>query len=181
VSNRIQSERVRCRNQRCRSKLATPTSNDHKAFCTPYCYQQFYNWRCKVCERPILKGKRRKYPNHCHSAECRRDFRRFSDTFSYPKSPAMNGGSQAPNYDLRSAHKTGVKSAHKSPAAYRIIAGPPLSDRAAWAATLSPATPPGISRELAQRDAADAEYLKADAARLRSMPVDASGNYELES
>jgi hypothetical protein len=52
--------RVRCRNQRCRSKLPVPTDNEHKAFCTPYCYSQFYNRRCKVCEHPIQRGRRRR-------------------------------------------------------------------------------------------------------------------------
>jgi hypothetical protein len=168
-----QPQRVRCRNTRCRSKLPVPTDNDHKAFCTPYCYNQFYNWRCKVCEKSILKGKRRKQPDHCHSAECRSDFRRFPDIFTYPKSTP---GSPTVNYGSRSAHKTGGKSAHNPPAAYRIVAGPPISDFAFWAANLGPATPVGTWREILrreaewrERDAADAKYVAEDEERLRRL------------
>jgi hypothetical protein len=115
------SERVRCRNQRCRSKLPVPTANEHKAFCTPYCYSQFYSWKCKVCENPIQKGRRRKVTDHCHDRRCRRDFRRYPDAFSYHRSHISNYGS-------RSAHFTGVKSALKSDRApaWVQIAGPPI-------------------------------------------------------
>ena len=37
MSNRLQV-RVRCRNQRCRTKLDVPTDNEHKAFCARHCY-----------------------------------------------------------------------------------------------------------------------------------------------
>lgn len=93
------SLRVRCRNQRCRCKLPIPTENDHKAFCSPYCYDQFYQWRCKVCEEQILKGRRRKSPDHCHAERCRKDFRRYHEAFSYPHSPNCN-------YNPKSAHFT---------------------------------------------------------------------------
>ena len=93
------SLRVRCRNQRCRCKLPIPTENDHKAFCTPYCYNQFYQWRCKVCEKPILKGRRRKQPDHCHSVGCRKNFRTYPEAFGYPYS-------QTVKQDQRSAHFT---------------------------------------------------------------------------
>jgi hypothetical protein len=92
--------RVRCRNLRCQLGLPIPTENDHKAFCTPYCYDQFYKWRCKVCEDPILKGKRRKSPDHCHKKRCRKDFRRYQEAFSYPRPTC--------NYDPKSAHFTGA-------------------------------------------------------------------------
>jgi hypothetical protein len=113
------SERVRCRNQRCRSKLPIPTDNQHKAFCTPFCYGQFYRWKCKVCENPIQKGRRRKVPDHCHDRRCRRHFRRYSETYRYPTSPVVNLGS-------RSADFTGLKSAHKSDRAWAQIVGPPI-------------------------------------------------------
>jgi hypothetical protein len=154
-----QPQRIRCRNTRCRSKLPVPTDNDRKAFCTPYCYNQFYNWRCKVCEEPILKGKRRKQPDHCHSAECRSDFRRFPDTFTYPKSTP---DSPTVNYGSRSAHFTGLKSAlERSLTGYRIIAGPILSP------------PERVSEaEWRERDAADAKYVAEDEAWLRRLDRD---------
>ena len=96
---RNNGERFLCRNQRCRSKLPIPTENDHKAFCSQYCYEQFYQWRCKVCEEPILKGRRRKSPDHCHAERCRKDFRRYPEAFSYPYS-------QTVKQDQKSAHFT---------------------------------------------------------------------------
>lgn len=101
---RNNGERVRCRNQRCRCKLASPTGNDHKAFCSRYCFEQFYFWRCRVCEKPIKKGRRRKQPDHCHDHRCRKAFRRYPDAFSYTPTRDCNYGSE-------SAHFTGVKSA----------------------------------------------------------------------
>jgi hypothetical protein len=94
--------RHRCRNQNCRTKLKSPVDNHHKAFCTPFCYTQFYSWKCKVCEKPILKGKRRKQPDHCHARDCRKAFRTYPEAFGYPYSPTVN-------YDFRSAHFAGVK------------------------------------------------------------------------
>ena len=145
----VQQARTFCRNQRCRSKLAAPTDNHHKAFCTRYCYDQFYQWRCKVCEQPILKGRRRKQPHHCHATRCRRDFRRYSDAYLYPHGPHAN-------LDERSAHFTGLKGAlERSLEGYRIIAGPALSP------------PERVSEvEWRERDLADAKYVAEDEARL---------------
>jgi hypothetical protein len=101
--------------------------------------------------------------------------------------------------DARSAHFTGVKSAIKAPAGRRIIAGPALSEFSLWAATLEPPKQrsmdkpawrsqrqPGdlaaewTPRELARREADDAEYVAKDEERLRNEPVDLSGNYKLQ-
>ena len=76
-------ERFISRKQRCRSELPIPTDNHHHAFCSKYCFEQFYKWRCKVCEDPILKGKRRKSPDYCHDRRCRKGFRRYPEAFSY--------------------------------------------------------------------------------------------------
>jgi hypothetical protein len=183
--------RVRCRNLRCRSKLPIPTDNEHKAFCSPYCRNQFYFWKCAVCEEPIQKGRRRKQPDHCHRRDCRLNFRRFPETYLFaettPDSPTCNYGSG-------SAHFTGLESAIEG-IGPRIIAGPSLSEFSLWAATLDPPKPaqtakpacqhqqPGdlaaewTAREWARREADDAEYVAEDEARLRTEPVDHSGNY----
>jgi hypothetical protein len=170
---RMEALRVRCRNQRCRSKLPIPTDNEHKAFCTPYCYNQFYHWR----------SSRQKMPKHCHARDCRLAFKRFPESYLFPKEASLPA-----ECDLgpRSAHFTGLKSAHNDPA-YRIIAGPPLSDFAFWAATLDPPKPqrlagqswgqPGeiaaewTAREMACREADDAQYVADDEERLRTEPV----------
>jgi hypothetical protein len=96
-----------CRNSHCRSKLKGSVDNPHKAFCTPFCYNQFFSWKCRVCEKPILKGRRRKQPDHCHAIDCRKAFRTYPEAFGYPSAP----NSQNANYGERSAHFTGVKKA----------------------------------------------------------------------
>jgi hypothetical protein len=187
-----QPNRVRCRNTKCRSKLPIPTSNDHKAFCTPYCRNQFYFWKCVVCEQPIQKGKRRKQPDHCHRRECRLSFGRYPETYLFAESPP---DSPTCDHGSRSAHFTGVKSALKDRRAdgWMVIAGPPLSDFSLWAATVHPPKPqkpsgkswgkPGelaakwAAYELARRELEGAQYVAKDAERLRTAPVDGSGNY----
>jgi hypothetical protein len=77
------SLRVRCRNQRCRCKLPIPTENDHKAFCSPYCYNQFFHWKCAVCEVEILRGKRRKQPKCCRSPKCNKTYKNFAPTYTF--------------------------------------------------------------------------------------------------
>jgi hypothetical protein len=140
VSNRLLAgaERVRCRNVKCRSKLPIPTSNDHKAFCTPYCRNQFYFWKCVVCERPIQRGKRRKQPDHCHRRDCRLSLRRFPETYLFGKTTE---DSPTHDYGSRSAHFTGVKSAQNGTDSFRVVAGPAWSDFSLWAATLDPPNP----------------------------------------
>lgn len=141
--------RQRCRNQRCRSKLPVPTDNHRKAFCSRYCYDQFYNWRCRVCETPIQKGRRRRQPDTCIDHHCRKEFRHYPDAFSYPSSQTFN-------YDERSAHFTGPKSAIEATfRGYRIIAGPACSP------------PEKVSEtEWRERDLADQKYVAEDEARL---------------
>jgi hypothetical protein len=68
----MQQVRSRCRNQQCRTKLAIPTDNHHKAFCTPFCHKQFYHRRCLVCEKELPQGHRRQL---CSSRQCKLDYR----------------------------------------------------------------------------------------------------------
>ena len=83
------SLRVRCRNQRCRCKLPIPTENDHKAFCSPYCYNQFFHWKCAVCEVEILRGKRRKQPKCCRSPKCNKTYKNFTPTYTFGYHPSL--------------------------------------------------------------------------------------------
>ena len=123
------SLRVRCRNQRCRCKLPIPTENDHKAFCSPYCYNQFFHWKCAVCEVEILRGKRRKQPKCCRSPKCNKTYKNFTPTYTFGYHPSL-GAISASEVPLSQGAK-GV-----SGATYQIVAGPPLSPSALWAATL---------------------------------------------
>jgi hypothetical protein len=61
--------RKMCRNPKCRSKLATPTSNEREAFCTKGCYQSFYLHRCLVCEQAIERTTANR--KICKKSKCR--------------------------------------------------------------------------------------------------------------
>src|SRR5262245_6948352 len=173
-----------CRNKNCRTKLAAPTDNEHKAFCTPSCHEQFYRRRCKVCEKELPR-EASPQRNCCRSKECRANYRKFRHVYVFRK------------VDERSAHFTGLLSALEAPLA-RIIAGPPLSSFSLWAATLPDLKPrapvakpwrmhkqPGdlaaewTANELKRREADDAQYVAEDEEWMRTTPPDASGNYPL--
>jgi hypothetical protein len=108
-----ESLRHYCRNQKCRTKLSAPIDNHHKAFCTPSCFNQFYRWRCKVCEKDLPKEGRPR--NCCRSAKCRSEFRRYRDAFTYSKSLEPIQGSAPRTLDLRSARNTVTKMALRPP------------------------------------------------------------------
>jgi hypothetical protein len=96
-----------CRNPRCRSRLPEPVENEHRAFCTRGCYKNFYQNRCRVCERDLRKtGKRGDAARmYCRPpANCRREAEKW---------PEKYGGGQWVGFTetkLRSAHSTGLKS-----------------------------------------------------------------------
>lgn len=172
-----------CRNKNCRTKLAVPTDNEHRAFCTEGCFNQFYRRRCKVCEKELPREASAQR-NCCRSAKCRADFRKFRHSYAFGK------------VDARSAHLTGLKNPLAS-----VVAGPSLSDFSLWAATLPaprpsrpPATPnwhmdrqPGAlaaewaRRELARREADDVQYIVDDEEWMRTTPLDSSENYPLRT
>jgi hypothetical protein len=179
----MQQLRSRCRNQRCRTKLANPTDNHHKAFCTPFCHKQFYHRKCLVCEKTLPEGHRRQL---CSARKCRLDYRNFRSAYvlesASPLTPEPNRQS-----DAKSPCGTGTQIGLKGPATYRIVAGPPLSEFAFWAATLEPPKSPltnkpawqlqrqpgdlaaeWTARELARREAEDAKYVAEDEERLRT-------------
>src|SRR5262245_26211516 len=147
-----------CRNKNCRTKLAVPADNHHKAFCSSSCHEQFYRWRCNVCEKEIPRDKHSKPRNCCRSKECQKDFRLYRDAYVMPrKASAVQVGENCKS-DSKSAHFTGAKSAlADSLAGYRVIAGPSLSP------------PERVSEaEWRERDAADARYVAEDEKRLRN-------------
>src|SRR5215467_9378845 len=96
-----QTLRHYCRNPRCRSKMPSPASDPHKAFCTRGCHSSFYLKRCLVCEndKPAGSTARRKL--------CRR-----------PKCAA-----NVP----RSAQSTGSKSAGLDDRPPHVVAGPKIT------------------------------------------------------
>jgi hypothetical protein len=96
------TERQCCR--QCRSKLPAPTDIPQYAFCTPFCWQQFYRGRCLVCEEPIRR--RAEHQKACIRRECKNDLRRYPHLYQCPQ---KGRGSQNVVTPLRSADKTGTK------------------------------------------------------------------------
>src|SRR5262249_21200929 len=100
-----------CRNQGCRTKLTVPTDNHRKAFCCPSCHEQFYRWRCKVCEREIPKGKHSKPRNCCRSKECQKHFRLYRHAYTMPRrQPVQNCRSESESA-CHTATKTALEGA----------------------------------------------------------------------
>ena len=103
----------------CRSTLAAPVENPHKAFCGNGCHTAFYRHRCRVCERPIdRKTERRQL---CGRRKCRNEFQRHRLHFSgfgYPSAKLK------PNA-LENSIKLGLKSDNSAGRGWRIVAGPP--------------------------------------------------------
>jgi hypothetical protein len=98
------SDRRRCR--QCRGKLPTPTDIPQYAFCTPFCWQQFYRRRCLVCEEPIRR--RAEHQKSCIRRECKNELRRYPHLYQLQKGTQ---GSRNVVTPLRSADKTGTKNA----------------------------------------------------------------------
>jgi hypothetical protein len=109
----------------CRSKLPTPVSNSHQAFCTPGCHVSFYLRRCLVCE-----GYRGKFTRKlCHKPACRSEYRRNRALFDFDRS-SKGGGRGLRQTDFRSAHFTGLKSG------WFVVAGPGFGPSALHCATV---------------------------------------------
>jgi hypothetical protein len=110
MSNR--TARVYCRNSRCRTKLPVPTDNEHKAFCSPYCYNQFFHWKCAVCEDPIPRGRHSKPRKCCRKPKCRHAYKRFHAVYSAPDWGASKlsswGSSQSIEPDSKNPCGTGA-------------------------------------------------------------------------
>ena len=220
---RNNGERVRCRNLRCRSKLVSATDNHHKAFCSQYCYDQFYRWKCVVCEKELpRKGRRRKL---CRGHKCRLDYRNFRPTFllsdssGLPRGPKCKSDSKSPCKTgtffrigagrewrweaLANEHRLFLRDGHVVTISgveddWRVTY--PLTIPVQTATTLEAARKLAINvafwtwpiggikpkpapqekpteAEWRERDAADEQYVAADEERLRTEPVDLSGNY----
>src|SRR5262249_19110511 len=109
--------RHRCRNPRCRMKLAAPVENEHQAFCTRSCYESFYRSKCRVCERDLRKtdketGKPKRGQagrRYCRPPnKCRLEASKHPSRYEY-------GGDYTPqSTTLRSAHSTGLKTGIKA-------------------------------------------------------------------
>src|SRR5262249_7910361 len=91
------TQRHHCRSEKCRSKLPEPVENEHHAFCTKACYEQFYRKRCLACEKPLRTARRSFCPK---PSKCPNLVRTWPQKYRWP------GYCRGP---LGSAHSTGIK------------------------------------------------------------------------
>jgi hypothetical protein len=133
--------RHRCR--KCRGKLPEPTENEHRAFCTRGCWEQFHWTRCICCERPIEQPKRggtRRWL--CNRPKCRSELNKWPGLyrpFEPPKPSTRYPAPRTRGPTPKSPHSTGLETRHESgrasPKAWRQVAGPTLSAESLAAAT----------------------------------------------
>ena len=125
-----QTLRHYCRNPRCRSKLPSPASDPHKAFCTRGCHSSFYLKRCLVCEndKPAGSTARRKL---CRRPKCEGRYRKNSAHYSFLGADTTSAANVP-----RSAQSTGIKSADFDDRPCYIVAGPKISAAVYHCATL---------------------------------------------
>jgi hypothetical protein len=107
--------RKKCR--KCRSKLATPTSNEREGFCCRGCYNAFYRKHCRVCEAEIEQPKRGERIL-CKRPKCRTLWDAKSGFGRYAPFGAESISEVPANQAVLSAPKT---------VEWRIIAGPALT------------------------------------------------------
>ena len=120
-----QTLRHYCRNPRCRSKLPSPASDPHKAFCTRGCHSSFYLKRCLVCEgdKPDGSQLNRRF---CRRPRCKAKYQKNRALFDLSVTSGHSRAISAPDAP-RSAQSTGIKSAHKDDRPWRLVAGPMIT------------------------------------------------------
>jgi hypothetical protein len=116
-----QTLRHYCRNPRCRSKLPSPASDPHKAFCTRGCHSSFYLKRCLVCEnnKPAGSTARRKL---CRRPKCEGRYRKNNAHYSFLGADTAFAANAS-----RNPIKSGIKSAGLDDRPWHIVAGPKIS------------------------------------------------------
>jgi hypothetical protein len=137
--------RHHCRNPRCRTKLAMPVANQHRAFCTPGCHSSFYLKRCIVCEndKPAGSTARRIV---CRRPKCESKYRQDRGRYSF-----SDGDTTFAANVPRSAQSTGIKSADFDARPWYIVAGPKIT-AAVYHCTALPADPETARRSNAAND-----------------------------
>lgn len=114
----LEAVRYRCRNQRCRSWLKSPSENPRDAFCCSGCYVGFYRTHCIVCEAPTVRKTGNQYL--CGRRQCRNEFRRNPTPFlsgRYIATDLRQSDSKTPTI---SKPKTTIRTDR----AWRVVAGP---------------------------------------------------------
>jgi hypothetical protein len=102
--------RHRCRNPRCRMKLSAPVENEHHAFCTRSCYENFHRNRCRVCGRDLRKNGKRGDANRLYCRpphRCGAEARKWPEKYSFDLRPLPTPLPRTNN--VRSAHSAGLR------------------------------------------------------------------------
>jgi hypothetical protein len=83
--------------RKCRVKLPEPVENEHHAFCTKACYDQFYRKRCLACEKPLRTARRSFCPKPAKCANLVRTWPQITaeDPSEMPILRASNSASEA--------------------------------------------------------------------------------------
>jgi hypothetical protein len=109
----------RCRNPRCKSRLAASVDNPHKAFCAAGCHAQFYFTRYVVCEKDKPAGRSDR--KLCRRPKCRTNYRKNKGLFA-----RTGPGTDLCRLSSRSAQSTGTKIDDLADRKWRQMAGPEL-------------------------------------------------------
>src|SRR6516225_1953152 len=125
-----QTLRHYCRNPRCRSKLPSPASDPHKAFCTRGCHSSFYLKRCIVCEndKPAGSTARRIV---CRRPKCESKYRQNRGRYSFSGADTTSAANVP-----RSAESMVIYSAGFDDRPCYIVAGPKITACVYHCATL---------------------------------------------
>jgi hypothetical protein len=125
-----ESLRHRCRNPKCRSKLAEPVENERRAFCAKGCFTSYYRHRCLVCEQPF---KRKRENQHvCSRPSCKPAFRGNWSKFDPVGYLYTSSTTVAPKTSIKPGIKNGIASGRP----WRFVAGPELTPAQLHCATV---------------------------------------------
>jgi hypothetical protein len=152
----------RCRNPHCKSRLAAPVDNPHKAFCTAGCHAQ-----CVVCEKDKPAGRSDR--KLCQRPKCRTDYRKNKSLFA-----RTGPGTDLCRLSSRNAQSTGTKIADLADRKWRQIAGPELIVSAFHCAAVGAAETVEASRRINARRWREAGTLIGPS----DPPVNLSGGYK---
>jgi hypothetical protein len=161
-----------CRNPKCRTKLATPVDNPHRAFCRRGCYDRFYARHCRVCdaEVPYREGAEGRI---CKRSKCRNAVKSRPEAWGWmPTTQKSTEGGKTPT-------KPGIKMPVKTERNpdWRVVAADGAITANQYYCATVPDGPDCQWRggEWLRLDARDRAALRIGVQRRRSAPTVAAG------